>query len=58
MPDTPKQQNNQPAALSREEIPEPPEGADPEVWHSIPPEVHREASQVARALFGERPGDD
>ena len=41
-----------------EEIPEPPEGADQEIWNSIPPEVHQEASQVARVLLGVRPESD
>ena len=44
-----------PVELSNEEIPEPPEGADPDIWYSITPEVHQEASQVARTLLGVQP---
>ena len=42
-------------AIAREDIPEPPEGADPDIWYSISPEVHQEASQVARVLLGKCP---
>ena len=42
-------------SIAREEIPEPPPGADPDVWHSIPAEIHRKASEVAQVLLGNRP---
>ena len=32
-------------------VPDPPPGADLEVWNSIPPEVHAEAAPVARNLM-------
>ena len=42
-------------SIAREEIPEPPPGADPALWDSISPEMHREASRVAQVLLGNRP---
>ena len=51
----PDRVSEQPKGQPSEEIPEPPEGADPAVWYSISPEVHQKASQVARTLLGVPP---